>query len=95
MSIAWLRLRLSPAVGWRNYFSEAYFWNEANIGPFFLCVLASPIIYSSVKSFYWTRQLRKLTAREIIGDRFAWLHRRMLDDEVERILLVKAGKLAA
>ena len=95
MSMSWLRLRLSPAVGWRNFFSESYFWNEANIGPFFVCVLATPIIYSSVKSFYWTRQLRKLSAREIIGDRFAWLHRRMLDDEVERVLLVKAGKLVA
>ena len=91
----WLRVRLSPAVGWRTYFSEHYFWNEANIGPFFLCVLATPIVYSSVKSWYWTRQLRKLSTREIISDRFTWLHRSMLDDEVERVLLSKAGKLNA
>ena len=82
-----LRLRLSPAVGWRRFFSEEYFWKEANVGPFFICLLASPWIWSGIKDAYWTRQMRSLTTTEIISGRFAWLHKAMLDDEIEKVVM--------
>merc|ERR1719282_594498 len=71
----------------RQFFEEKYFWQKANLGPFFLLLFFTPTIYRSFKDFYWTRQLRKLEAEEIISDRYDWLKLNMLKDEVEAALL--------
>lgn len=68
--------------GVRSFFEEKYFWSKANIGPFLTLLLFSPVIYTSVKDWYWTRQMRQLNTAEIISDRYDWLHREMLKDEV-------------
>ncbi len=80
---------LGPAVGWRRFFQEDYFWKQANIGPFFWALLLTPFAYGAVKSAYYTRQLRELNRREVISDRYDWLHKALLDDEVERIVRAK------
>merc|ERR1740120_470817 len=72
-----------------KYFEEKYFWEKANVGPFFILLLLTPTIYRSFKDFYWTRQLRKLNTEEIISDRYDWLKLSMLQDEVEAVLLKK------
>eukprot|EP00931_Biecheleriopsis_adriatica_P019001 TRINITY_DN1308_c0_g1_i2.p1 TRINITY_DN1308_c0_g1~~TRINITY_DN1308_c0_g1_i2.p1 ORF type:complete len:151 (+),score=31.69 TRINITY_DN1308_c0_g1_i2:61-453(+) len=72
-----------------KYFEEKYFWEKANVGPFFLLLFFTPTIYRSFKDFYWTRQLRKLNTEEIISDRYEWLRLSMLQDEVESCLLTK------
>eukprot|EP00931_Biecheleriopsis_adriatica_P013004 TRINITY_DN114305_c0_g1_i1.p2 TRINITY_DN114305_c0_g1~~TRINITY_DN114305_c0_g1_i1.p2 ORF type:complete len:130 (+),score=37.60 TRINITY_DN114305_c0_g1_i1:79-468(+) len=79
-----------------KYFEEKYFWEKANVGPFFLLLFFTPSIYRSFKDFYWTRQLRKLNTEEIISDRYEWLRLNMLQDEVEACLLAKvpAGGVA-
>mmetsp|Transcript_24313 Transcript_24313/g.43441 ORF Transcript_24313/g.43441 Transcript_24313/m.43441 type:complete len:137 (+) Transcript_24313:74-484(+) len=69
------------------YFEEKYFWNKANVGPFFILLFFTPTIYRSSKDFYWTRQLRTLNTEEIISDRYDWLRIQMLQDEVESVLL--------
>eukprot|EP00928_Gymnodinium_smaydae_P006821 TRINITY_DN1242_c0_g1_i1.p2 TRINITY_DN1242_c0_g1~~TRINITY_DN1242_c0_g1_i1.p2 ORF type:complete len:129 (+),score=35.98 TRINITY_DN1242_c0_g1_i1:68-454(+) len=71
------------------YFEEKYFWNKANVGPFFLLLLFTPTLYRSFKDFYWTRQLRTLNTEEIISDRYEWLRLNMLRDEVDAALLKK------
>eukprot|EP00440_Ansanella_granifera_P055720 gb/GFBE01060393.1/.p1 GENE.gb/GFBE01060393.1/~~gb/GFBE01060393.1/.p1 ORF type:complete len:134 (+),score=46.67 gb/GFBE01060393.1/:1-402(+) len=73
-----------------KYFEEKYFWEKANVGPFFLLLFFTPTIYRSIKDFYWTRQLRKLNTEEIISDRYEWLRLNMLQDEVEACLLQQA-----
>ncbi|CAE8700742.1 unnamed protein product [Polarella glacialis] len=80
-----------------KYFEETYFWNKANVGPFFLLLFFTPTLYRSAKDFYWTRQLRKLNTEEIISDRYDWLRLSMLQDEVEAVLLqqVPAGGVKA
>merc|ERR1712039_731750 len=75
--------RFSP----KQFFEEKYFWEKANLGPFFILLFFTPTIYRSFKDFYWTRQLRKLEAEEIISDRYDWLKLNMLKDEVEAALL--------
>ena len=80
---------VGPSVGWKRFFQEDYFWNQANIGPFFWALLATPFAYSGVKSAYYTRQLRELNRREIISDRYDWLQKALLDDEVERFVRAK------
>jgi len=79
-----------------KYFEEKYFWEKANVGPFFLFLFFAPTIYRSCKDFYWTRQLRKLNTEEIISDRYEWLRLNMIQDEVEEALLKKvpAGGVA-
>merc|ERR1719230_118261 len=79
----------SPAT----FFEEKYFWNKANLGPFFILLLLTPTMYRSFKDFYWTRQLKKLSTEEIISDRYEWLRLSMIRDEVEAGLLsqVPAG----
>ena len=86
---AMFRVRLSPAVGWRTFFSEEYFWKEANIGPFFWALALSPFAFAALKEAYWTRQTRALCQKEIISDRYVWLHKAMLDDEVAKAVLKK------
>merc|ERR1712003_88097 len=71
----------------RQFFEEKYFWQKANLGPFFLLLFFTPTIYRSVKDFYWTRQLRTLNTEEIVSDRYEWLKLNMLKDEVEAELL--------
>merc|ERR1719291_1271605 len=78
----------------RQFFEEKYFWQKANLGPFFLLLFFTPTIYRSFKDFYWTRQLRKLEAEEIISDRYEWLKLNMLKDEVEASLLKRASSVA-
>merc|ERR1719437_407087 len=75
------------------FFEEKYFWEKANVGPFFLLLFFTPTIYRSFKDFYWTRQLRKLNTEEVISDRYEWLRVSMIQDEVEAELLkqVPAG----
>mmetsp|Transcript_78724 Transcript_78724/g.200371 ORF Transcript_78724/g.200371 Transcript_78724/m.200371 type:complete len:134 (+) Transcript_78724:89-490(+) len=70
-----------------KYFEEKYFWEKANVGPFFLLLLFTPTIYRSIKDAYWTRQLRKMNTEEIISDRYDWLKVSMIQDEVEAELL--------
>ncbi|CAE7254311.1 unnamed protein product [Symbiodinium sp. CCMP2592] len=70
-----------------KYFEEKYFWEKANVGPFFLFLFFAPTFYRSFKDFYWTQQLRKLSTEEIISDRYEWLRLNMLKDEVEACLL--------
>merc|ERR1712110_688551 len=71
----------------KSFFEEKYFWEKANVGPFFILLFFTPTIYRSFKDFYWTRQLRKLNTEEIISDRYEWLRVNMLKDEVEAELL--------
>merc|ERR1719469_1311111 len=71
------------------FFEEKYFWEKANVGPFFLLLLFTPTMYRSCKDFYWTRQLRKLNTEEVISDRYEWLRMSMIQDEVEAELLKK------
>merc|ERR1719282_2133738 len=73
----------------RQFFEEKYFWQKANLGPFFLLLFFTPTIYRSVKDFYWTRQLRTLNTEEIVSDRYEWLKLNMIQDEVEAALLEK------
>eukprot|EP00930_Biecheleria_cincta_P016754 TRINITY_DN1351_c0_g1_i2.p1 TRINITY_DN1351_c0_g1~~TRINITY_DN1351_c0_g1_i2.p1 ORF type:complete len:148 (-),score=34.94 TRINITY_DN1351_c0_g1_i2:110-511(-) len=70
-----------------RFFEEKYFWEKANVGPFFLLLFFTPTIYRSFKDFYWTRQLRKLSTEEIISDRYEWLRLNMIQDEVEAALI--------
>merc|ERR1712226_963723 len=79
-----------------TFFEEKYFWQQANIGPFFLLLLFTPTIYRSAKDMYWTRQLRRLNTEEVIADRYEWLRMSMIQDEVEAVLLqqVPAGGFA-
>lgn len=72
-----------------KYFEEKYFWEKANVGPFFLFLFFAPTFYRSFKDFYWTQQLRKLSTEEIISDRYEWLRLNMLKDEVEACLLAQ------
>merc|ERR1719251_762446 len=76
-----------------QFFEERYFWQQANVGPFFLLLLFTPTIYRSMKDMYWTRQLRKLNTEEVIADRYEWLRMSMIQDEVNAELLrqVPAG----
>merc|ERR1719198_1142826 len=80
-----------------KFFEEKYFWEKANVGPFFLLLFFTPSLYRSFKDFYWTQQLRKLNTEEIISDRYEWLRLNMIQDEVEEALLKKvpAGGIAA
>mmetsp|Transcript_48839 Transcript_48839/g.97155 ORF Transcript_48839/g.97155 Transcript_48839/m.97155 type:complete len:128 (-) Transcript_48839:102-485(-) len=73
-----------------KFFEETYFWKKANVGPFFILLFCTPMIYRSVKDMYWTRQLRKLSTEEIISDRYEWLRLNMLQDEVEAAFLASA-----
>merc|ERR1712012_373377 len=70
-----------------RFFEEKYFWEKANVGPFFLLLLFTPTIYRAGKDMYWTGQLRKLNTEEIISDRYEWLRQSMIKDEVEAKLL--------
>merc|ERR1712039_458600 len=79
----------------RQSFEEQHFWNQANVGPFFLLLFFTPTIYRSFKDFYWTRQLKKLNTEEIISDRYEWLRLNMLQDEVEACLLKRAGTVTS
>ncbi|PFH35196.1 putative membrane protein [Besnoitia besnoiti] len=80
-------------VTWSQFFDSEYFWTKANVGPFFLVLFTSPFWYQGLKTMYASCRYRKLNEREIISDRYTWLHERMLEDEVERALLqhVPAG----
>merc|ERR1719491_2039793 len=71
----------------KKFFEEKYFWNKANVGPFFLLLIFTPTLYRSFKDFYWTRQLRTLNTEEIISDRYEWLRMSMIQGEVEAALL--------
>merc|ERR1719375_2111686 len=61
-----------------SFFEEKYFWEKANVGPFFLLLFFTPTIYRSFKDFYWTRQLAKLNTEEIISDQYEWLKLNMI-----------------
>merc|ERR1712008_131563 len=73
-----------------KFSEEKYFWDKANVGPFFILLFFTPMLYRSAKDMYWTRQLRKLSTEEIISDRYEWLRLNMLQDEVEAALLASA-----
>jgi len=80
-----------------QFFEEKYFWQRANVGPFFLLLLFTPTLYRGMKDMYWTRQMRKLNTEEVIADRYEWLRMSMIQDEVEAELLkqVPAGGFQA
>eukprot|EP00927_Polykrikos_kofoidii_P070719 TRINITY_DN6711_c0_g1_i4.p2 TRINITY_DN6711_c0_g1~~TRINITY_DN6711_c0_g1_i4.p2 ORF type:complete len:131 (+),score=33.49 TRINITY_DN6711_c0_g1_i4:66-458(+) len=75
------------ALSFGHYFEEKFFWEKANLGPFFVLLFLTPTIYRSAKDCYWTRQLRKLDTEELVSDRYEWLRLNMLQDEVEALLL--------
>eukprot|EP00927_Polykrikos_kofoidii_P039962 TRINITY_DN3424_c0_g3_i1.p1 TRINITY_DN3424_c0_g3~~TRINITY_DN3424_c0_g3_i1.p1 ORF type:complete len:131 (-),score=27.17 TRINITY_DN3424_c0_g3_i1:143-535(-) len=75
------------SFSWGQYFEEKFFWEKANVGPFFVLLFVTPTLYRSAKDAYWTRQLRKLDTEELVSDRFEWLRLNMLKDEVESGLL--------
>merc|ERR1719458_903549 len=92
------RFATSPVHGetgfkFSTFFEEKYFWEKANVGPFFLLLAFTPTMYRSIKDFYWTRQLQKLNTEEVISDRYEWLRMSMIQDEVAGELLkqVPAG----
>jgi hypothetical protein len=76
-------------------------------GRIVLGVLATPFIYSGLKSSYWSVQLKKLNDREVMTERydaiikshfydffrFSWLYKCMLDDEIEKTILAKNEKI--
>lgn len=70
----------APSIG--NFFDEKYFWTKANIGPFFTGLLLFPLFYTATKDAYWTRQMRQVNTAEIVSERFEWLRKEMLKDEV-------------
>merc|ERR1719408_197844 len=74
------QLPKAPSIG--NFFDEKYFWTKANIGPFFTGLLLLPIFYTAAKDMYWTRQMRQVNTAEIVSERFEWLRKEMLKDEV-------------
>ncbi len=74
-----------------EFFNETNFWTKFNTGPFWIGLLFVPTVYGGFKSFYWTREFRQIEKREVLADRFAWLHERMLEDEVDKALLESAG----
>ena len=51
-------------------------------GMYFLLLVFFPVIYRGVKDMWWTQSMRKLNIQEILNDRFEWLHRRVLEDQV-------------
>eukprot|EP00921_Rhytidocystis_pertsovi_P013902 GHVQ01022594.1.p1 GENE.GHVQ01022594.1~~GHVQ01022594.1.p1 ORF type:complete len:154 (+),score=26.30 GHVQ01022594.1:288-749(+) len=83
--VLWGMRQFNPRV----FFEEHYFWNHANTGPFFIALFSAPFIYTAIKNMYWTVRFRHLDQSEILSDRFTWLHERMLEDEVEAVLLEK------
>ncbi|EER02548.1 conserved hypothetical protein [Perkinsus marinus ATCC 50983] len=76
---------LKASGGFKAAFRESTFWSSpAVMGTTFLAVLSLPFVYRIGSAMYWTKELRKLNAREVINDRFNWLHTEMLDDEVTK-----------
>lgn len=43
-------------------------------GRIVLGVLATPFIYGGLKSAYWSNQLKKLNDREVLSERYVFLH---------------------
>eukprot|EP00922_Rhytidocystis_sp_ex-Travisia-forbesii_P070383 GHVS01105136.1.p1 GENE.GHVS01105136.1~~GHVS01105136.1.p1 ORF type:complete len:141 (+),score=18.84 GHVS01105136.1:238-660(+) len=76
----------------RVFFEEHFFWNHANVGPLFITLLTMPFWYAGIKTMYWTCRYRTLDQQEIISDRLDWLHQRMLEDQVEEVLLRKVPR---
>jgi len=72
-----------------SFFQEKFFWTHANIGPVFLVLLFAFPLYRTCKDFYWTQSMRRLNRNEIYQDRYDWLQRSMLQDEVEVACLAK------
>jgi hypothetical protein len=75
-------------------------------GRIVLGILATPFIYSTLKSAYWSGQMKKLNDREVLSERyvqlsflssntrrFSWLYKCMLDDEFEKVVLAKNEKV--
>eukprot|EP00922_Rhytidocystis_sp_ex-Travisia-forbesii_P070382 GHVS01105135.1.p1 GENE.GHVS01105135.1~~GHVS01105135.1.p1 ORF type:complete len:156 (+),score=20.37 GHVS01105135.1:63-470(+) len=86
LEVCWSNIRsFQPRV----FFEEHFFWNNANVGPLFIALISLPFWYSGLKTMYWTSRYRSLDQQEIISDRLDWLHERMLEDEVEAVLLRK------
>mmetsp|Transcript_14056 Transcript_14056/g.11759 ORF Transcript_14056/g.11759 Transcript_14056/m.11759 type:complete len:112 (-) Transcript_14056:61-396(-) len=84
---------LKAAGGFKSAFRESTFWNSPTVmGTTFLAVLSLPFLYRAGSAIYWTKELRKLNAREVINDRFNWLHTEMLDDEVTKQCAKQAPK---
>ena len=73
--------------------SERQFWSKTNnTGQVFLALLLFMPAYRTVKDMYWTTQMRALNKQEIVQDRYEWLQRCMLQDEVNAVLEKQAGK---
>ncbi|CEM17638.1 unnamed protein product [Vitrella brassicaformis CCMP3155] len=94
-----LGLEESYAAGWtralndlrsfsfRGFFEERNFWHTGSTGGFWLIVFTAPLWYPAAKEFYWTGQYKQYEKQEILSDRFTWLHERMLEDEIEKVLM--------
>ncbi|CDJ46214.1 hypothetical protein, conserved [Eimeria brunetti] len=64
--------------------SERFQWTA---GHTVIALFAVPFVYWGAKSTYMTTRMRRLETQEILSDRFTWLHERMLEDEVDAILV--------
>ncbi|KAF8820192.1 putative membrane protein [Cardiosporidium cionae] len=73
-----MRVNFVCSFSFKQYFNEEYFWKKANLGPPFIFLLTSPWWIEGLKSIYWSFRYRSLNQQEILSDRFAWLHERML-----------------
>lgn len=62
-------------------------WCQWTVGHTVIALFAAPFVYWGAKSTYMTARLRRLDTQEILSDRFTWLHERMLEDEVDALLI--------
>ena len=75
-----------------GFFEEQVFWKQASIGPFCWLLALSFPLYRAWKDLYWTMNMRSLNKSEIIADRYEWLQQSMLQDEVDAVCALQAGK---
>ncbi|CAD7937425.1 unnamed protein product [Amoebophrya sp. A25] len=73
--------------------SEEAFWTSPDlIGKTFLVLLFAFPLYRYGKDIYWTQCMRSLNRSEVIQDRYDWLQRSMLQDEVAEVVSKQAQK---
>ncbi|CDJ31655.1 uncharacterized protein EMH_0039690 [Eimeria mitis] len=64
--------------------NERFQWST---GHTVIALFSVPFVYWGAKSTYMTARMRRLDTQEILSDRFTWLHERMLEDEVDALLI--------
>ena len=68
---------------------ETTLWKHGTTGSLLLLLAFSFPIYRTCKDVYWTLAMRRLNLSEIIADRYDWLQRSMLQDEVEALCMAQ------